>query len=131
MLEMIMKLYYNIITSTSNHTNISTSHPILLLPPLLPQKQMDTIQVILYYICFLCYLKVLHSSSRRFQQASPPSATLSSPQSHSRKPRSSVLCYRNAVPRTHLQLPTVVVGSDPSIYFMPPYIWRFLPTRAS
>ena len=46
MLEMIMKLYYNI-TSTSNHTNILTSHHILLLSPLLPQMQMDTSHPIL------------------------------------------------------------------------------------
>jgi len=46
MLEMIMKLYYNI-ASTSNHTNILTSHHILLLSPLLPQMQMDTSHPIL------------------------------------------------------------------------------------
>ena len=46
MLEMIMKLYYNIM-STSNYTNILTSHHILLLSPLLPQMQMDTSHPIL------------------------------------------------------------------------------------
>jgi len=84
MLEMIMKLYYNI-TSTSNRTNILASHHILLLSPLLPEMQMDTMndQVCKFYTTAINHFykeaKALHSSEiyqLSLRQLSPvPEAT--------------------------------------------------------